>query len=350
MSYILEEAIQNLKKMDEAITDTAPQWLRTRLQFNAPNISASTRKANPDIDKQHYSSFGSRYRGEKNLFKLLTNAGYDISKMDVITDNVPDKMEDPVFDSPDYLPILHLVSTNDDKVWIPGINDQEEFVDDNGKSFKFKYMNNSKLKNYAKDFAKIDLTSEKTHIPQDTVNRDPNKSIAYSGEKIRFGWSPDTDIIEAGRRFRKGYDSAYDEREFDKSGYYRGENVINQELRKRLQQYKGKLGPKKLLKLQDAVVDLQDLVDEYIQQPSSRADFGSQLTDKIKMKSSVLNAYDSLIQNVIRLQQTAQSEINSRYYDGGISNSTIQSIDGQFKAIKAIEEILSSVKPAIFIW
>lgn len=53
MSYILEEAIQNLKKMDEAITDTAPQWLRTRLQFNAPNISASTKRANPDIDKQH---------------------------------------------------------------------------------------------------------------------------------------------------------------------------------------------------------------------------------------------------------------------------------------------------------
>lgn len=349
MSHILEEAIQNLKKIDEAITDTAPHWLRTRLQYSAPKLGPSTKRANPDIAKQNRASYGSRYRGEENLFKLLTNAGYDISQMDVITDKVPDTLDDPIFDSPDYLPVLHFVSMNDDKVWIPGINDQEAFTDDTGKDFKFKYMNNSKLRNFVKDFAKIDLNSDKTYIPQEKItNRSAGKSVAYSGQSINYGYNPDSSILAAGRRYRKGYDSSYDENRFDKSGYYRGSGVVNQDLRNKLQKYKAKLGPKKMLKLQDAVVDLQELVDEYMQQPSSKADFGSQLSDKINAKSGILNAYSHLIKEIIDLQDIVQRDI--QWYDGEISNNTVNRIDNNFKDIKNFEDRLSSVKPAVFIW
>lgn len=178
MSTLLENAIKKLNTLDEAFSDTMPDWMRQGFQSYAKH-----RKGNFNTPFSQ-ARYGSRYQGEQNLFNLLLNAGYDVSKMNVITAPVPSKLDDEIFDNPDVLPVFHIVTPNDNKIWIQGINDQEQFLDENGKESKFSYMNNAKLKKYVKDFAYIDLSAPETHSIEKTTN--PEEAKLYSGKPINY--------------------------------------------------------------------------------------------------------------------------------------------------------------------
>ena len=252
MSTLLESAIKKLNTLDEAFSDTMPDWMRQGFQSYVKH-----RKGNFNTPFSQ-ARYGSRYQGEQNLFNLLLNAGYDLSKMTVVSAPVPNKLEDEIFDNPDALPVFHIVTPNDNKIWIQGINDQEQFLDENGKESKFSYMNNAKLKKYVKDFAYIDLSAPETHSVEKTT--DPNDAKLYSGKPVdynkvsRYSDKQGLSLTKLNdRRFAFGkdrlkgyYGDKPDTELFDKSGYYHGDQLISDTLRQKLKDYKNKRIPQRV--------------------------------------------------------------------------------------------------------
>lgn len=269
MSYILDEALGNLK-LDEAFSDSMPQWMRSRMQQSAKGFGGIGG-----------SIYGSRHSGETNLLKLIIKAGYDPSKLNIQTLPVPETFDDPIFNDPDKLPVLHVVSDKDSRdslVWIMGINDEERFYDKNGRERPFKTINNkAQLKDYIKDFAVIDLSLDDTHQPDSTVNRDHNINRQYSGKGQNIGVvydygshaysklggvnDPKNYRIKDTDQVGLPYSGSQDVKDyFDKSGYFRGSGIISPLLKSKLKEYSKSLIPKKLLKYEQDLIGLRKAI------------------------------------------------------------------------------------------
>lgn len=328
MSTILEEALENLKVLDEAFSDSMPDWLVARLQRFAPTYGAASSKIrngrklpfrNSLIDQQKSPSHGRQWFGDDNFFNLFLRAGYNLSKLPIIPKEIPNKLDDPIFDDPDLLPILHLVSNKDDKIWVPGLNDDEQFQDNDGKWFKFKYMNNKRLKEYVKDLVCADLSKEEAHIPQEIYQRDSINRALYSGQPLHYG---DLDRVyekpyEKNRRYNFNRDSRYysgddPKRYFDKSGYYTGKGIINYDLQNRLEKYKAKFGFQKFIDIQNKMQQLQDAVVQYVNQQDVLAqdlrtsNYLSQSQD-IRL---ILEEYQNVVRKFLRAQEVIDNATN----------------------------------------
>lgn len=302
MSYILDEALNTLH---EAFSDSVPHWFRTRLQYSTkPNVWAISQKLmnkNPDLGSQHATVYGSRYSGETNLLNLLKSAGYDPSSFSVVEMEVPQSLQDEVFSNPDALPVFHIVSNNDDKVWVQGINDNEKFLDDDNKEQAFKYMNNAKLKKYVKDFAYIDLAAPETHQSDLTLSRDRLQGKIYSGKPIGYSTNYGTGALinpELQNR-RANFDvDTINKSLFDKSGYFRGAEAgeLSSRLKEQLKKLQNKKIPKRVLEFEKQILNLQGLLNRYLSQTFDYTGLkGVETYDFAKEQGQVINKFKSLI-------------------------------------------------------
>jgi len=179
----LDEAIENLK-LNEAFSDSMPDWLRRRMQKDSMKPVKFYNKFGSDPSSFNLKNheFPARYQGETNLARLFLKNGYDLSKMNVISAPVPDSMDNDISEDPMNLVIYHIVTPEDDKIYVPGLNDDERYTTEADKQSAFKYLNNTSFKKYVKDFAYVRLDDDSTHVSDEVqanrIQRDPD---AYFG-------------------------------------------------------------------------------------------------------------------------------------------------------------------------
>lgn len=304
MSRILDEALEKLN-LQEAFSDSAPSWLKDRLQ----NGAAWSRNK-PLKGGNLYSDRKSKKSATNSLFDLLLKTGYNVSKMNVVSAPVPQTWSDPIFEDPDKLPVLHVVTDDDDQVYIPGINDNFKYMS-GGREIAFKYLfgNNSQLKKLVKDFAYIDLTSEDTHIKDDVLGRDELNKVRYSGKpdystSSAISYYAQHDKNQRMSNAQRGKLSSYKTSGFDKSGYYRGDEVLSDRLRDVLKKYKTEQLPKIFLDLEQKIIDTRQM----ILSQSRLGDDGKINTQKNSINQTI--RYFNKLTGIIDQYQTYSSYIN----------------------------------------
>lgn len=211
-----------MKKLKEAFSPSMPKWLRNLMLKNY--LQDSTRQFN----------------APKKLFSLLNSLGYDLSKAEFVEIPVPQTLQDPIFYDYQKLPIIHIVTDNDDTFMIPGITDELKYTNNNHDLRVFKQFNNKNLKDYGKDAVYIDLSKNTHMIPQDVLNR-PGINKFYQGNA--FDWSDrgaghymnslssdEKQKLKQSNRSTKNVRNRYFPL-LDKSGFYRGDEIISDRLK-----------------------------------------------------------------------------------------------------------------------
>lgn len=356
MSYILDEALNTLH---EAFSDSVPHWFRTRLQYstkpNAWGISQKLMNKNPDLASQRSPMYGSRYSGETNLLNLLKSAGYDPSSFSVVEMEVPQSLQDEVFSNPDALPVFHIVTNNDDKVWVQGINDNEKFFDDDNKEQAFKYMNNAKLKKYVKDFAYIDLAAPETHQSDLTLSRDRLQGRIYSGKPIGYSTTYKGVLSNpelGSRRFDPAKDTGSSSL-FDKSGYFRGAvaGELSARLKKELAKIQNKKIPKRVLELEKQILNLQGLLNQYLSQTFDYDQLSGVDTYMFgDEQKSVLTKVGNLIRYWEDTQQHLDRDLRQDPNRESFSRNTESALNDTIQLFNELSEFLDKYKTTYFTW
>lgn len=387
MSYILDEALSVLK---EAYSDSLPKWFRTRLQSQSPDsimgklMSATRNLSNAEAEKDLYPdkyekaknrvdslnrkygdafkqkspTYGSRYSGETNLVNLLKAAGYDPSSFSVVEMAVPESMQDDIFSNPDALPVFHIVSNYDDKVWVQGINDNEKFFDDDNKEQAFKYMNNVKLKKYVKDFAYIDLAAPETHQSDSTLSRDKSQGILYSGDPINYTtrWGEIKHLsnpeLET-RRFTDRDRAGFDKNLFDKSGYFRGdvEGKLSSRLKEQLKKVQNKKIPKRVLDLEKQILSLQSQLTQYLSQSFDYSELkGVDVYNFGREQKNIIQTFGSLISYWKTTQQYLESDLQEDPNRDSFSDVVESYLRSTINVFNDLSQALDKYKTTYFTW
>lgn len=178
----LSEAIEKLQ-LNEAWSDSFPGWLKKQLKGGARFVPRKDQYSytQSKIARRLDNRTNPDYTG--NLFELMTKIGYDLSQARFVSVPKPQSLSDAIFSDPDKLPVMHIVTPQDDQVYIPGVNDSSTFIM-NGRNVKFSNLNNRNFQEFVPEdgFGYIDLSDESSHIPQHKIDRPANNVIQYSGE------------------------------------------------------------------------------------------------------------------------------------------------------------------------
>ena len=360
MSQILDEALNDLK-LNEAFSNSMPQWMKDRMIFSVPGSWQEKVKKHPNVRNLKYPDYSNRYAGPQNLFNILTNFGYNLSKMEFTNVEIPNSINDELFENPDALTFVHYVSDSDDKIWVPGINDEERFLGDDGRYHKFGSFNNANFKKYAKDIVQSDLNAETTHLTDYTMNKDKKLNALYNGKPINYNWETEYDSTTGSkfirdknilnRRAVKG--DVINSEFFDKSGYFRGskEGELSNRLKTELKKIKNKKTPNLVFKAEEDIKNLNDMISAYVQSQLKKISIDD-YDDYATSVSNILFEYKQLIPNFNRLKMFLMDDIErlKTNPDGDFSDSTVTRLKIVNDEINKIKNICSGYEQTSLVW
>ena len=135
--------------LTEAFSESMPEWLKQYV-LHHPSKSVNLSK----YADEAYSRFAHRRDKGRDKYGSTAidvirgqnpqNSKIDLFRANFVVDNVP-KLEDPILYDSSKMCFVHLVSDNDETVWVPGISSEsEKFIRDNGSTVSLspKYLNN----------------------------------------------------------------------------------------------------------------------------------------------------------------------------------------------------------------
>ena len=233
--------------LHEKFSDSMPVWLKNYLLYN--NTNSKYR----DPAYRGFAAASARDVGRDDAIgpaiKVFKDKGLDENKVTIISQPLPSSLNDPIFSDPDKMCLIHLRSDNDETLYIPNHTaPHERFTLDDGKVTTLNYLNNKQYKQYAKDFAYIDLTDPtnfgKGKIRQDRAN--VRKTMPQRNRKY-------------GREAEKH--TSWVSQEYDKSGYRK--IPAARKYANKLAQYKVARLPQKLLDIRDKLADAVKLVNNF---------------------------------------------------------------------------------------
>ena len=360
MSQVLDEALNDLK-LNEAFADSMPKWIKDRMIYLVRGRNYRTFDKYPELRNQKAVDYSNRYEGPTNLFTILTNAGYNLSKMEFTNVDVPNSINDELFENPDALTFVHYVSDNDDKIWVPGINDEERFIGDDGRYHKFGAFNNSNFKKYAKHIVQADLNADTTHLSNYTLNKDKELGTLYNGKPLNYGWYTMYDNATQSQKItdknvlnrRASKKDSYNTDLFDKSGYFRGstQGQLSTRLKAELNKIKNKKIPELVIKTENEIKDLNDMISNYVQSQiknisitdySTSTDLINTITRRyINLMSSFNNLKWYLDRDVERIKNNP---------DRDFSTDTVNQLKTVNDNINEIKNVCSGYEKTFLVW
>lgn len=274
----------------EAFSPSMPKWLQQYVIYNPKvrNYSRGFGKyADPDKRNLAYSSSRNvgRDKNSGTAANIIwgkgnspTGTAIDFSRANFITQEVPKKVDDPIFLDKSKMCFVHLDSGFDETIWIPGFSSPtEQFVIDNNKKIVTGKINSKQLREFGKDFCYLDLTDSSNFITDITNDREEAKKGSI--ERV------DLDKISSWQRDN-----------YDKSGYKKIPSVDR--YAKKLRSLKIKKVPQLIIDARTKLVDLQKDLAECSSQYAS-----SQLADMREFNTIDLkNAYNNFISAVDNFQ------------------------------------------------
>lgn len=144
----------------EKFSDSMPAWLKNYFLYNKSN--ANQKYMNPDYKGFRAAKARDVGRDEEigTAIKVMNDKGLDENRVEIISQPLPSNINDPIFNDTDKMCLVHLKSDYDETLWMPHYSAlHERFVLNDGKVTTLNYLNNKQYKQYAKDFAYIDLTN-----------------------------------------------------------------------------------------------------------------------------------------------------------------------------------------------
>lgn len=271
----------------EAFSSSMPKWLQQYVIYN-PKVRNYSRSgfgkyADPNKRNLAYSSSRNTGRDKKSgtaadiiwgKGNSPTGAAIDFSRANFITQEVPKKVDDPIFLDKSKMCFVHLDSGFDETVWIPGFSSPtEQFAIDDYKKIVTGKINSKQLREFGKDFCYLDLTDSSNFITDITNNR----VDAKSGSIERISQNELNDMPYWRRS------------DFDKSGYRKIPSADR--YAKKLRSLKIKKVPQLIIDTRERLVKLQKDLAECSSQYAS-----SQLADMREFNTSDLkSAYNAFI-------------------------------------------------------
>lgn len=177
-----------IERLNEAFSDSMPRWLKaffrhdvsrdrvndTRVTHNksARQRMARAMKAYPEIadfEDQEYTGRGDSYYDY--VFKKLSEAGLDLSRIKIIEAPVPTKGNDPILKDPNLVPIFLVENNGKYGVYIKGFNDTQDTILPlpDGRQTRWKYIGIKDLLDHTKAFAYFDKTDKDNYLPPDLI-------------------------------------------------------------------------------------------------------------------------------------------------------------------------------------
>ena len=158
---LLSERLEDNYALNEAWSDTMPDWIKSRVQFLANNTSDWNVRTDSGSRIRYAKKRGDRWAPDMDLFQSL-KASVDLQNATFVTPgDFPSSGRHPYCKSPN-IPIWHL---RNGQIYACGINDDEkldrwDFYPDTDASGKaFKYISVKELNKLSDDFCYIDGAS-----------------------------------------------------------------------------------------------------------------------------------------------------------------------------------------------
>lgn len=357
-----EKLFENNKKLNEAFSDSMPDWLRGHLLTSIvnkkiPGYSSSARQAREKAyDK--YKKYdlhalkgreqwgnelvGDTYNSDA-IFRGMNKYHIDFSRAKFIHGEPPTKSTDPRMKEPNQAFIL-IEFGGAKQVYAPGLNDKDVTIfpiaNKNATVNTFKYARFSDYKDYIKDFYYVN-TADPANSNDNLKNQRANTSLDLTDAKSK-GLERITDPKKDQRILWSG--DGY----LDKSGYLVNPNRYKDALRKAQKNNYAKKLEKSYNILQDVKETLTNYIIEADATDSDALEFASNIMRGTLARAiSRYNRLASAIENAEQNWDPASPEFSS-FLDGIFSRyGDVEYLDD---ALNSLEKAVSSIKFVDFDW
>lgn len=321
----------------EAFSPSMPKWLQNYIMYNPLGFikgwyggKSFSKTADPQFDKFKNARHRDTGRERGNIgISVIKDQGLDFSRAKFFSQDVPQKIDDPIFLDTNKMCFVHLKSDNDETVWIPNFsNKKERFIKDDGKPLTLEYINNKLLKTYGKDFCYIDLT-DKNNFNQDLKqNREDSKKDLVTRDKNNAGHS-----------------SYY--AKWDKSGYRVIPSV--ERYADKLRELKIKKIPEKLIQARENLVNFQknfqQIQTEYVM---SNATDGALTRALNQANNDFLNSINYLKNTIEQTEQL--NKVTNEYDKKYVTRRITQALNDCEAYLKSAQSRLSPYLPSELDW
>ena len=357
-----EKLFESNKKLNEAFSDSMPDWLRAHLltsivNKNIPGYTSSGRQARQkaydkykkyDLDalkgRQQWGNelVGDTYNSDA-IFRGMNKYHIDFSRAKFIHGEPPTKSTDPRMKEPNQAFIL-IEFGGQKQVYAPGLNDKDVTIfpiaNKNATVNTFKYARFSDYKDYIKDFYYVNTTDPANS--NDNLRNQRTHNDLYRNDAMMQGLERITD------KSRKQNAVWATGGRIDKSGYLVNPNRYKDALRKAQKSNYAKKLEKSYNILQDVKETLTNYIIEADATDSDALEFASNIMRRdLANAISRYNRLASAIENAEQNWDPASPEFSS-FLDGIFSRyGEVEYLDN---ALDSLEKAVSSIKFVDFDW
>lgn len=326
----------------EAFSESIPDWLKQYV-LHHPSSGKFSKYADAAYSRFAYRRDKGRDKYGSTAIDAIRgqnpqNSKIDLFRANFVVDDVP-KLENPILWDPSKMCFIHLVSDNDETVWIPGItSESEKFIRDNGSTVALspKYLNNKILREAGKDFCYLDMTDPNTFTNDMEVSRKARKA----GMETRM----------PSKNNPKFY-SALTWGQIDKSGYWKVPSV--KKYADKLREMKVKKLPERLLNIREKLVQLKKDIFEFTEIYS---DTNINSTDELEIHEYAISAYHKLL-DAIKTLKNVTNKIDSlenmgknEYRYGRTIDEIMNYLNYEDETIEKIYSLLNRHLPKAVDW
>lgn len=358
-----EKLFESNKKLNEAFSDSMPDWLRGHLltsivNKNIPGYTASASqnrqkaydkyKKNYDLDalkgRQQYGKelSGDIYNSDA-IFRGMNKYHIDFSRANFIHGEPPTKSTDPRMKEPNQAFML-IEYGGAKQVYAPGLNDKDRTIfpiaDKYAPANTYKYARFSDYKPYIKDFYYVN-TADPANSNDNLIGQRANTDL-YMNDAQMQGLERITDKARA-----KNAVWVTDGR-IDKSGYLVNPKKYKDALRKAQKNNYAKKLEKSYNILQEVKETLTNYIIEADAADSDALEFASNIMRRDL--SNAISRYNRLASSIENAEQQwdPSSPEFSRFLDGIFSRyGDVEYLDN---ALASLEKAVSSIKFVDFDW